>query len=337
MIKLGVTTVHGLARPCTLLGRRRPVSLLLLEQLARTPASDLRAYDSIVDQLQLPNGTSRQTRRDRFSVLDPLTCELLRDRVDGAERLVVTDCGVSNGSTSVEWYRMLRAAFPSVDFLATDRWCRAIVVKSCRHPWAVAFDVDGAELQIIAGRLVLPGQGHNSPIYPLNRVARRLARASIVRTARTVLKRVDLDDCPDFTAKAVDDEYEVVVVPLVSGDCWRLARTDPGFAYAAHDVFTAFPRRSHVVRVMNVLTRTYFDDERLRRAFRMVLDHLLPHGIFISGRSPSADPHEVLATIFGCDDNGLEVLGRLNGGCEEESLILETAKMSRLRPDAGAA
>ena len=272
----------------------------------------------------MPNGTSRETHRVRFKILDPLIRDILSTRFPKQHRLVVTDGGVSTGSTSVELYRTLSDVFPDLDFVATDLSLSAVVVKSRRWPWAVAFDAGGCELQIISGPLVLPGRGGISIAYPLNRMARRIARATVVRRARSVLQRVRVHT-PEALSEATAAGYDIIVVPLLSADCLRLTQTTASFRCEVDDLFQPARRPAHLVRVMNVLTRKYFDDRRLARAFRATLQNVLPGGLFVSGRSPSVDPRDLRATIFARDADRLTIMSKLNGGSEEEDLILEAA------------
>ena len=326
MMQLGVTTMADLRQDVTQARGRQPVSLLILDELARARCSDLRLYDRVIQDVRMSNGTFRETHCGRFSMLDPIIRDILCDRFPPEQALLISDCAVSNGATSVELYRMLRDAFPRLDYVATDLSFSAIVVKSRRWPWAVTFDASGAALQILVGPLVLPGQARPSIFHPVNRLARQLARASLVPRARAVLEQIHPADGHDFTARTIGG-YDVLALPLVSSECLQLSRAQVGFRCEVHDLLRPARHRAHVVRAMNILIRAYFDDVRLRQAFRFALQAVLPNGLFISGRSPTSNPRDLLATILGRGADGFHVISRLNGGCEEEQLLLEVADM----------
>jgi len=325
MIKFGVTSLSGLYHRYTQFGRPKHASLLLLRELAHNPEAGAQWCDRVVTQIRMPNGTFRETHRERFRILDSLIRDIVSARYPSEQRLLVTDCGVSSGTTSVEFYRTLVGVFPNLAFVATDLSFTAVVVKSRRSPWAIAFERGGGELQIIIGPLVLPGQGRISIGYPLNRIARRIACGTLVPRARSVLQRVGTDFEPECAELTVDG-YDIIVVPMLSADCLRLTQTTPQFRCETDDLFHPTRRPAHLLRAMNVLTRHYFDDHSLRRAFRLALENILPGGLFVSGRSPKGKPQELLATIFSRESDRLAVVSRLNGGCEEEDLILEAAE-----------
>lgn len=324
MIKLGVTSPAGLEQPFTQLGRRKHASLLLLRDLARRPPADLRSYDRIVERVLMPNGTWRETHAGRFLLLDRVLIDVLRERLPGVQRLTVTDVGASNGTTSLELYTRLRGIFPQVDFLATDLCRDAFAVAPADWHWAAIFEPGGELLQIVFGSLVLPGQGRESLAYPVNHLLRAAARLSLVPRARAVLRRMPTG-LQDFECRRVG-RWQVIKIPLLSHRCWERTRLDPDFRFDVHDVLRPLPRPAHLVRAMNVLTRVYFDDQTLARAIGNCLRAVHENGgILVTGRSPSADPQEVHATVFARVPGGLEVVSRLNGGCEEEALVLGLA------------
>jgi hypothetical protein len=331
VIAFGIKTLPQLLQP----GRTgQDVSLLLLEEVARTRRDDDEAYGQILNGLRMPNGTFRATEPGRFRLLDSLVSDILRGRVGRDCRVFVTDCAVADGTTSVALYRTLRSAFPRLDFVASDLWHRAVAVKSRRWPWAVALDSDGLALQIIAGPLVIAGQGALSRAYPVNRAVRLLARAWLVPRARAILRQIDATTQADFATVTIDG-YDVTTLPLLGGECLHLSQTASDFRFEVQDLFRSSRRRAHVVRVMNALTRNYFDDARLRQAIRLRLDSVLSDGLFIAGRSPTTNPRGLLASVFGRTSTGFEVIARLNGGCEEEALILETAHAGEMSAIGG--
>ena len=102
MLKLGIVSARGLRRPRTLFGARKHVSALILEQLSAAPDQGGTAYDHVVEQLRMPNGTWKFTCRGRFAALDRLVLDLLAERFPRTTRLSVMELAASTGVTSVE-------------------------------------------------------------------------------------------------------------------------------------------------------------------------------------------------------------------------------------------
>ncbi len=322
MLKRGIVSYDQLERPLTWLGKKKHASLLLLGDLFRQPAPDGRHYETIFNQILTPNGTWKDSCVDRFAALDHMILATLAERWAPRTRLVVDDLGVSSGVTSVQLYELLRGQF-SVDFLATDLYRDAIAVRSSRSNWIVVFDASGRELQHVLGWFVLPGQGRESALYPLNRVLRAISRRFLVPKAAEVFARYDARDHADFQTITID-RYEVTKLPLLSFECLRLARECDQFRVQVADVMQPLPRHADVIRAMNVLTPVYFDEARLRSGIANCVAALKPGGLLILGRSPMEEPYNVKATIYLNDGRGLCALRRLNGGYEGDHLVEST-------------
>ena len=187
MLRFGIVRRQGLAHPTTWFGARKHVSALILDELAETPESDEAAYDTVVEQLPMPNGTWKFTCRGRFASLDRLVLDLLAPRVPRGGRLSVIDLAASTGVTSVELYRVLRERY-QVRFLASDLYRDLYAVRRS-GAWVGVFTAMGDDVQHIVWRFVLPGQLAESWAYPGNRALRAACRRLLTPRARAVLRR----------------------------------------------------------------------------------------------------------------------------------------------------
>jgi len=319
MLKRGIVSLDQLDRPLTWLGKKKHANLLLLADLFRQPAPDARHYDTIISQVITPNGTWKESCTDRFATLDRLTLATLAERWPGRRQLVITDLGASSGATSVQLFQLLRERF-SLDFLATDLCRDAIAVRPRYAKWVIVFDADGRALQHVFSAFVLPGQGQESALYPINRALRALSRRLLVPKAAAVFSRCDARTLADFETIAVD-RYKITKIPLLSYHCLRLLRECQQFRFEVVDVMQPLSRCADVIRVMNVLTPVYFDEARLRAGIGNCAAALNPGGLLILGRSPMEDPANAKATIYLNDAGAIRPLHRLNGGYEAHHLV----------------
>src|SRR5262249_4506876 len=95
---------------------------------------------------------------------------------------------------------------------------------------------------------------------------------------------------PDWDDPLEHDGLTFLKLPLIHPDAPPLARTNPRFSVRRQSIFDPPPARPHVIRTMNLLNKSYFDETELRLAARSVLDSLQPGGIWIVGRTTSEDP-----------------------------------------------
>lgn len=322
MLKRGIVTRAGLARPRSWLGARRYASLLLLRDLAAGEAA-AEDYATIIRMIRMANGTWRDTFEGRHRSFDERLSHVVAQRRWPAGPLRVVDVGASSGATSVELYETLRRRH-AVDFVASDRWRDVFAFRWTRGGPTVVLDGDGNPIQWVAGRFVLPGQGEEPWLYPVNRRLRGRLAARWLAPSQALLARHDLGRLEDF-ASTTTEGVEVTRLPLLAPACLRCARERPDFRFEVADVLQPLPWRAHVLRAMNVLTPFHFGIADLRTAVGHCLDALAEGGLLVLGRSPSEHPGDLRATIFAREGGELRVQTRTNGGCEIEDLVSEVA------------
>lgn len=335
MLKLGVVDRRGIHRPRTLLGRRRSVSFLLLRELADDPAVAADEYDRLAGHACMPNGVWKLTHHGRLRLLDEAVLGVLRAHHGGRERLTVCDLAASTGATSVDFFRALAAEF-DVRFVASDLYRDLIAVRRGRT--CVVFDGFGAPVQYLLGPLVMPESPAESPLYPVNRIAKALVRRRFAPAARAALARADLARLGAFES-TTSDGFEIVRLPMLTRETLATLRAGTGFAFEEWNIFEPLPLRGHVVRAMNILTPEHFSDERRVTAIRNCVAATLPGGLFVVGSSPSAGADSVQASIYVVEGERLTRVAALNGGSEIDALIarhftVAEAGSATARPDA---
>jgi hypothetical protein len=112
-------------------------------------------------------------------------------------------------------------------------------------------------------------------------------------------------------------------LPLIHPEALALAGASPAsFAIRQHSVFEPAPEAVHVVRTMNILNRSYFNEARLQEGARCVCRSLLPGGIWIVGRTVHEQPPEHRASLLERTAGGFRLLERYGGPSEVEDLAL---------------
>ncbi len=319
MYKLGIVTYDGLDHPPTWLGKKKRASALLLQEMTQRSPVDPKKYDNIIKCIATPNGTWKDTKRGRFTVLDSIILEDLKNIHNTTKSLIVMDLAVSSGVTSVEFYKLLRSAF-SVDFIATDLWYEAISIKSPQYGWIVVLYSDGNELQYVVGPFVLPGQGRESLFYPINIALRQLCRWMTLPKAQAILKKYNSSEFSYFQTSMVDG-YEVTKLCLLAHECMELAKSSRYFRFEVSNIMEPFAYRADVIRAMNILTPTYFYDTQLQQGIRNCLNVLNREGVLVLGQSITDESDDIKATIFRRKDRGLDIIRQVNSGCGIEHLV----------------
>jgi hypothetical protein len=306
-----------------------------LRDLRGPGVPDTARYNGILRLLQMANGTWKDTFRGRFARLDREALEVIAASHPPGSRLQVTDLAVASGITSVEFHQVLRSRF-EIDFLATDLWRDAFAFSGVRPGGTVILDSDGAPLQFVLGRFVLPGYAPDRMLYPVNRALRWWARRALLPRARAVLRGVDRSALREFETQPCDG-IEVTRIPLVSAECLDLLATRADFRFVVADILEPLERPSDVIRAMNIVTPDHLPESDLRTAIRNCLAALRPRGVLILGRSPSDNPEDVAATLYQEENGGLRVARRLNAGCEVEDLVEQERRLLKESGATGSA
>lgn len=319
LFKLGIVKYEGLDHPITFFGKKKRASTLLLKDLFQRSIVDSEKYNTTIRCILTPTGTWKDTRNGRFSKLDQTILAILKNTYSASKRLIVADFAASSGATSVEFYKVLQSAF-SIDFIATDLWYEAIAIKAPHFGWVIVVDDNGNDLQYVIGPFVLPGQGHESLCYPINRALRQLCRWVIAPKAHSIFRTYNPLEHMDFETTVID-KYEITKLPLLSYECMETIKSCRNFRFMVSDIMKPFVYRVDVIRAMNILTLDYFDESHLRRGLHNCLNALNSGGILVLGKSPTDRQDDTKATIYLNKDKDFEVIGRINGGCEIEHLL----------------
>lgn len=245
--------------------------------------------------LHQSNGTTRMTSYGR---LDDLTAAIAT-HLPPISRLNILDAGISSGISSIEWLNALEALGHSIAMTAFDRVLGARLYRL--GPLQVLTERQGYVLLVHTGRRAL-----TRPVIKARSWSNRTVRA-IFRTSEAAARLARV-------AGFGED------VPLVS----RHLRSRPDVRLVEKDIFAASPDwvgHFDVVRIANLLNRSYFSESALRLGIRNAGSWVRPGGLLAVARTESDGRNH--ATIFRHTGTGLGPIYRLGAGSEVEALAME--------------
>ena len=253
--------------------------------------------DAFFSAIHQSNGTTRMTSSGRLVDVDSAIADLL----PGGNHLDVLDVGISSGISTIEWLQSLEGNGRTCAMIAFDRVVFARLYRF--GPLQVLAEEGGHVLLIHNGRRAITRPAHRTGSWN-NRVA---------RTAFW------LGDAGARLAKAIGAGDRVSLISR------RLqARSD--VRVVEHDIFSPAPDwngRFDVVRVANLLNRSYFSEPQLRAGLRHVGGWVQPGGLLVVARSEASGRNN--ATLFRREAAGLRVIHRLGSGSEVEALVTPDA------------
>lgn len=251
------------------------------------------------------NGTTRMTSSGRLTEVSAT----IVDHLPAVSRLEALDAGISSGISTVEWLLSLEAL---------QRTC--FMTAFGRVLYALLFKV--GQLQLLSerdGYVLLMHNGRHSLTRPVHRTAS--LRNRVARTAFLL---------GDVAAKLAGVVGAGCQVQLVSQH--RRSRSDVHLL--EHDIYNPAPDWIgcfHVVRVANLLNRSYFPEPILRVGLRNAGNWVQLGGLLMVARTET-DGHNH-ATLFRRETTGLRAIHRLDSGSELETLVTSVVPSQiRARP-----
>lgn len=276
---------------------KRPTArnVLGIDKQAVDSESDLETL--FFNQLVLPNGTFKTTYPDRLRDVDEEICRFLLNR---DHRVRLLDVGISSGVTTADWCSKLELAGIDFEMDAFDICVDAEITSYGEHIHAL-LDSSRRVLQYeIFGAAI-----GNTVSGTLGRRIKRVVPIFALRIFYWVLNSL---------AKPT----RRLPVKLVTR---RLANIDSVniFELDLMDV-DSLEKNYDLIRVANLLNRSYFSDEFLLTAMDKLGRKLKEGGIICVVRTNSNNVNN--STFFQMQDGCLSVIGRTNNGSEIESLIV---------------
>lgn len=255
---------------------------------------------SFYGRLKMRNGTFKLTRSARFPDVEDALAQTISSRAKDIRS--VLDVGVSTGITTIEFTDFLRSVGASPQVVGTDLFIEGHIVeplKGCRiltdqTGWALEYDIFGTPIRAwIARRDYLTGAAF---VLWMTRVVLRSRLESMIAGRRSQPVRF-------LTARLAN-------------------RAD--ISVCANDIFTYSEEMAgsfDLVRVANVLNRSYFSDDDIGRAVDNIRAYLRPSGMFLATRTENNRGNSGTLFQLGINRKFL-ILARIGDGSEIEPIVL---------------
>ena len=323
MWKSGICSLREIRQKTTFWGRLRPISLHILREIDASSPEQVAVFEEVVRDLRLSSGIYRTTTRGRFAWLDEAVAALIRESFSGTDLIKVEDWATSDGLAAMEWAQAMSALNLHVEMTASDLFLSLV---ACALPdgrlWIV--EPDGRPLQFVQPPFVVSLKEKEPAAYPLNRLlaSRAMQNADeIQRSLVDVAWRSPLDETEHERG-----EWRFSQIPLVHPEVRQFCRGHAWFTTALHDAFKARRPEAHVIRSMNILNRSYFDNEKLRRGVLAVRDSLCEGGLWIVGNTGDLANPLQSASVFERRGHGFARLRKIGVGSEIDELAADISE-----------
>ena len=147
-------------------------------------------------------------------------------------------------------------------------------------------------------------------LYPIN-------RALLVILLRTRVRRL-LE-----RYSAADPAIRTRHIRLLAPVALDTLESDPRFDFERHDILQPLAGRFGLIRAMNILNRSYFEDDQLRVAIGHVARALTTGGLFATGSNQDAGS-AVDGAVYERTTSGFQRLRSSGNGSPVDDLVLET-------------
>lgn len=280
------------------------------------PESD-RLQEAVLDLFVTANGAFKRTSRARFPDFDARVVRCAGELLGARPTIRVHDLAVSDARTACDFFDALQAVFGErLCFEASDFCVRVVAVRRRGGRITVVADDANRPLQIIAGPFVLPVPKREGWLFPVNRLLGSLLLRTVVPHLLGAVSNAD----------AGIERREILLVCPRARD---YAARERGFRIDAFDLMEPSPHKFEIVRAMNVLNRSYFDDAQLVRAIGNVRDSLEEGGLFVTGSNLDAGSG-VQGSVFRREGARLVAVEHTGGGSPVRDLV----ESADLRPAA---
>lgn len=266
----------------------------------RAEEIDAAIETSFYGRLKMRNGTFKLTKSARFPDIDTALAQTFRARAKALR--TVLDVGVSTGITTVEFSDFLRSVGASPHIVATDLFIDGHIVQLLNGvrvltdstAWPLEYDIFGHPVRPWIAR---------RDYITTTAFFRWVARAAL-RPRLTSMIRRGQSRPVKFLSHRLSGRGDISVLE--------------------NDIFSrsdSFVGRFDLVRVANVLNRSYFAEDDIMRAVDTIRAYLRPGGAFLVTRTESNQINS--GTLFELtDDQGFRVLTRIGHGSEIEPVVL---------------
>lgn len=264
-------------------GRKKFIAIDLYQELGACGLPNKeKLEEAILRRFALANGTYRRTYDARFEEFDADAVRQAKKFLKPNELLRVHDVAVSDGRTACDFFEKLKRHFSKIHYHATDLYTEVRVINSREKPKnRIVKDEDGNLLQIIFPPFVFNvPEKDNLLLFPINRLLLKLLMNKDRRK-----KWMKLENAREQR------------MSIFSHNALRTEKREPGFSLGAYDIFNKMPAEYDIVRAMNVINKSYFNEEEAKVIIKNMEEALKDPGLLLIGSNKDAGS-EVNGNIF---------------------------------------
>jgi hypothetical protein len=277
MLKFGISNPEQIysKKHLGVLGARRFIALDLYNVCQNRLTKEEAAYfqERILNRFSISNKTFKYTHSNRFDDFDYEALKVVKNIFTKDKRLLIHDIGVSDARTCCDFIKALTIDLRNnFEYLATDYAPELYVVsKENNYSKRLVIDQNDNILQTIYPPFVF-NEVHpeNKLFYPINFVVRKILNKVF---SRKLLK--------DYLNKK--DDIDIKTITLLCREFVELMYRNANIRFEKYDILSGPKEKFDVIRVMNLLNSSYFNEADLRKALSNISDSLNETGVFIVG------------------------------------------------------
>jgi hypothetical protein len=279
MLQFGIFTFEQVKNSKNLIAPRAnhqaKISISLYDKITSLPN-----FDEIAEAILMlyvdENSAFKRTYSNRFNSFDEAVMRYAVDHFSNtSETLQIHDMAVSDGRTSIDFFQRLAPQFENLEYYASDFDGTVKVVEYGNK--IIILNRNDKVVELVIPPFVFNCYRLNSwKHYPLNNLIFYYCKAFIIPC---VLKLYGDGLIP------VNRE-----IPIFCPAALKLSLSDTRFRLLAFNILDPHPFavKQHIIRAMNVLNPSYFDESKTKQIVTHVLDGLVNGGLFILGSNQNS-------------------------------------------------
>ena len=308
MFKTGIYTLKQLKDKknyFTVFGKQKNVSITLYDQI-HSEAHALSLTEHILLVSADDRGAYKRTYNNRFEEFDKYIIELMSKQFDDVNiELLIYDVGVSDGRTAVDFFSKIYKIWPNVSYNASDYNPYLYILK---QRW-LTITLTAAEsiIEILYPPFVFNiSKPDNYNYYPINYLLYLIINKFIL---------------PKMLESYRAGLLKAKPMTLFSQQALKCAEQHNNFVLSQSNILNPIAHPGHVFRAMNVLNKSYFNDDEFNKIIKNVYHGLHNQGVFITGSNQEAHS-QVHGGIYQKSYQGFKLIGSSGEGSSIHDKIM---------------
>jgi hypothetical protein len=286
------------------LGLKRPLSVTLYEEACKLPHGQA-VVERILEDFRDDRGAYKRTYSKRFEDFDASALECIQSHFskNNSGPFRIHDVGVSDATTACDFFERFVKIIPDISYDASDYEPEYYIIE--KDGFKIVLSPRGFLCEVVWENFVLTNAVNVVlKIFFMNKVIRFFLNNRIHSLQK------------DFE----DKKLRAKKMRLFSKKALNLESSDTRFHLKKHNLLDNFDQEYHVVRAMNVLNLTYFNEQQFAQIVENIFNALYNGGLFVTGSNQNAGSC-VNGGIYKKNEKGFEELWRSGSGSVIDNII----------------